>query len=571
MAQNMGKFIPQNSLPPEISNRAYRQVSDYRREALQNEIYSGLFKSGTPQKEENGMTVMGNVIKGMTKTADTSSSHGSWRGSNNTIRQVSELYSPLLLHSNLNLPRDRATINAWCRAFFALNPFVHNSISLHSTYPISKLNIKCKSKKVEQFFASMIEEIDLLNVCIQIAQEYWTVGEAIVYADLDERTGKWKNLSIQNPDYILIQNSVVAGEPIISLRPDENLKRICTSNKPADVQQRQKLTQNIVDHVRRGENIPLSNFSVSHLARRISPYETRGTGLIVPAFRALMLYDRIRECKFAQTESFINPMTVVKVGGAEHKPTPQDLEMWREQFEAAQSDKDFKIFTHNEVDIQRVGAGGAIYDTTNDVNQLIKEIYVALMVPSVVMDGGSDTTYANGGVALDVLKQRYLQFRNILTHWLRRKIFAPISMFNDFYEYVDDEKILIVPDVDWNHLNLFDTDTYIQNLITLTADGRAPKHILYRSLGLDYEEVQNKLKEEAIQEIILEKEKESMKKMPLNELRALGPNDEIPELPDNPVPGEDSSSMLNESAESGGGLPGVTPPPPPSATTTPPT
>ncbi len=133
--------------------------------------------------------------------------------------------------------------------------------------------------------------------------------------------------------------------------------------------------------------------------------------------------------------------------------------------------------------------------TSNDVQQLIKEIYIGLMVPSVIMDG-SDTTYATGSVALDVLRQRYMQFRQMMTSWLKRKIFAPISQINDFYEYIDGEKTLIVPEVDWNHMSLFDMDSYINNMVNLSQGEGVQKRVslqtLYRSLGLEYEEEQRK-------------------------------------------------------------------------------
>ncbi|NDB86387.1 MAG: hypothetical protein EB127_27370 [Alphaproteobacteria bacterium] len=137
------------------------------------------------------------------------------------------------------------------------------------------------------------------------------------------------------------------------------------------------------------------------------------------------------------------------------------------QGNSAQSDKDFKIFTHEGVTIERVGAGGGIFAIDNDITQLIKEIYIGLQVPSVLMDGGADVTYANGGVALDVLRQRYMQFRNMMSAWLKRKIFAPISKIQGFYEYKNGEKQLIVPDIDWNHMSLFDTADYVNQLVTL--------------------------------------------------------------------------------------------------------
>lgn len=564
-----------------VSSNMVRAVSQYRRDSLEEEVAQGKFHNDPAEQKQvshdpfaptKAGFVTSNARNNMAKFGNSTSvgtgagGGTGYRGPGGTLRQSPDVYSPLWLNSNLNLPRDRATINSWSRAFFALNGLVQNAISLHSTYPISKLNIKCKNPEVEKFFADMIEEIDLMNICVQIAQEYWILGEAFVYAELDESNRKWSRLLIQNPDYIVVQRSVVADEPIISLRPDDNLQRICKSNRPADIQQRQKLDKSIIEHVKRGENIPLSNFYVSHLGRRINPYDVRGTGLIVSSFRQLMLFDKMREAKFAQADNMINPLTLVKIGGEDYKPSPTDLDAWRQVFEEAQNDKDFKIFTHDKVAVERVGHNGGIIDISPDITQLIKEIFIGLLVPSVLMDGGADTTYANGSVALDVLRQRYMQFRNMLTVWLRRKIFAPIAKINDFYEYVDKKKVLIVPDIEWNHMSLFDMGDYITTLKEMVTSGEkkhASYQTLYRSLGLSYEDEVQKMRKEDIDEVIRAKEKEALEAMTLNELRALGPSDEIQEAVQSPLPGEQPSTPAAGGEEGGdGGLPGVPPPPP---------
>jgi hypothetical protein len=555
--------------PAATANMA-RGVSQYRREGLEEEISGGLFSTGeskssfvsSESKSGPGSVISSSKRNEFVKVADGfGSSSGNvasgYHGSGGTVNQTPEVYSPLWLNSNLNLPRDRAQINAWCRSYFALNPIVQNAINLHSTYPISKINIKCKDQRINEFFENMIDEIDLMNVCVQIAQEYWTIGEAFPCAEFDEHSGKWGRVIIQNPDYIDVKRSVIAGEPIISLRPDENLKKIVTSNKPSDIQQRQQLDPGIVDFVRRGQNIPLSNFYVSHISRKISPYESRGTGLPVSCFRQLMLFDKLRESKFAQADNMVNPLTLVKIGGDEgFRPTPEDLQVWRNVFEDAQYDKDAKIFTHDKINIEKVGSGSGIYDISGDVTQLIKEIYIGLMAPQVIMDGGGDVTYSNGGVSLDVLRQRYMTFRNMLSSWLRRKIFAPISKVNDFYERRNGEKVLIVPDVEWNHMSLFDMGDYIQNVSQLlSAEPRKVSlHTVYKSLGLEYEDEMRRIKKENIDIVIQTKELENLNKMSLNDLRSIGDDDEIQEVKDGPLPGQVDQSLPGES--SGGGMGG---------------
>lgn len=50
-------------------------------------------------------------------------------------------------------------------------------------------------------------------------------------------------------------------------------------------------------------------------------------------------------------------LILVKVGSENYKPTPADLEAWRQVFEEARNDKDFKIFTHSEVHVEQIKLG----------------------------------------------------------------------------------------------------------------------------------------------------------------------------------------------------------------------
>lgn len=917
-----------------VTPQMIKSVSPYRRELLEREVEAGVFSDGRSKEEieQNKLTKNSYVVSAMSKKGQVASGGGGYRGTNASDKQAPDIYSPLWLTSNLSLPRDRATINAWCRSYFALNGLVQNSINLHSTYPISKLNIKCKNKEIENFFSEMAEEIDLMNSCVQIAQEFWLLGEAFPYLELDENQGKWTRIVIQNPDYIDVKNSNIDKDPILMLIPDANLKRIVTSGKSADIEQRKQLDPYIVECVKKGQNIPLDPLNISMIAKKIAPYENRGTGLPVSIFRQLMLFDKIRECydentqvltdngfkyiyelleftddninivgkykdknvklidnlkiacydkttnsikystpknftlgkyegemisiknnnidicvtpnhkmyakeyykgsfedisaedlfnklsngstyrfnsvadyngnninkvkvgskeinietylrflghvisegclttkntvqltqsinsirlnsikqscyqflkeydkkyteyyrsykkfnssksfkkippdawnigiyskelnlflrneiglndkcdslnkqiprwildldkkylsillnsllegdgsfiknqngnafkyytsskelkdniqeilfklgfssnaysrlrnknteyciswsdnnvgtnpiirkknisktgyngsvwcfetdtgyfvtrrnnkiaiqgncHFAQADDMINPLTIFKIGSESFKPTPADLEAYKNIVEQATYDKNYKLFTHEALDVQVIGKSSGILDTSGHITQLIKEIYTGLMVPSVIMDGGSDTTYSNGGVALDVLKQRYMQFRNMLAAWLKRKVFTPIAIMQDFYEYKDGKKTLIIPDVDWNHMALFDTNEHIGNLIQLSAgqegEKRVSTHELHRALGLDFDDQMQKIKKENIANMILMKEKQELEKMTLNELRSLSDDDEIQQKQETM---EEKEKLPGEEDKGAGGLPGM--------------
>ena len=537
--------------PSDITKFAASQVSDMRRAEITNAV--------NRQQDARDISKASAVVAnspGFKKKGSIASPMGPLGTTTNSDRMAPEVFSPLFLLANLNLPRDRVTMNAWNRIYYDTNPIVRNSINLHSSYPISKINISCKNKKVQQFFLEWAEKIDLYSIVYGVALEYWKLGEAFPYAELDQSSGTWKRITILNPDYVHVKRSVIGDQTIVSLRPDATLQRLVGSTDPGDLAMKSRLPPHIVDYVRRGQNIPLDNFNASHLKLLSSPYDIRGTSIVVSVYKDLMLLDKIREAKFAQADGMINPLTLVKLGGEEYRPTQADLEAFRQVLEEAQYDKDFKIVTHNGVDITRVGFSGSTLEVQSDLEFIMNNLYNGLMAPKALFDS-EGASYASSSVGLEVLRQRYDIFRNMLKKWLERKIFAPICELQDFFEYVDGEKRLQVPTIDFNHMNLYDLSDYINAINTYVGNKQISVQTLCRSLGLSYEEEQKRLREESINEAIINKEKAILGGMRLSELLALDPDKAIPEPPEEVTPAE--------SPEGGGeappGLPGLSGPP----------
>lgn len=536
------------SRPPsdsQISKYASESLSEIRRAQISDAVN----KAETANLAPNASIAHSANFK---KQGSIASPMGPLKTTHDTDRMAPDVFSPLFLLANLNLPRDRVTMNSWNRIYYDTNPIVRNAVNLHSSYPLSKINISCKNKKVQQFFLEWSEKIDLYSVVYGVALEYWKLGEVFPYSELDQSSGTWKRITILNPDYVQVKKSVIGDQTIISLMPDATLKRLATSSDPSDAVIKSKLPNHILDYVRRNQNIPLDSFNVSHLKLLSSPYDIRGTSIVVSVYKDLMLLDKIRESKFAQADGMINPITLVKLGGEEYKPTQNDIEAFRQVLEEAQYDKDFKIVTHNNVDIARVGFSGATLDVASDLEFIMNNLYNGLMAPKALFDQ-EGASYASSSVGLEVLRQRYDIFRNMIKKWLERKIFAPMCELQDFFEYIDGEKRLQVPSIDFNHMNLYDLNDYVQTLGTYVGNKQISVQTLCRSLGLSYEEEQKRLREEAIQEAITNKEKSILGNMRLSELLSLDPEKAIPEPPEEVAPAESAS---NESTA----LPGMPPP-----------
>jgi hypothetical protein len=174
------------------------------------------------------------------------------------------------------------------------------------------------------------------------------------------------------------------------------------------------------------------------------------------------------------------------------------------------------------------------------------------MAPKTLFDQ-EGASYASSSVGLEVLRQRYDIFRNMIKKWLERKIFAPMCELQDFFEYVDGEKRLQVPSLDFNHMNLYDMNDYIQMLGTYVGNKQISVQTLCRSLGLSYEEEQKRLREEFIQEAVVNKEKAILGNMRLSELLNIDPEKPIPEPPEDTEPSEGEDTSGGESP----GLPGM--------------
>lgn len=531
-----------------ISKKAAGSISEVRRAQITD-------AANRQQDAQSELKIFGAVAHSpgfkrgsldLLKTGSVASPMASPSATSTTDRMSPEIYSPLFQLANLNLPRDRVTMNAWNRVFYDTHPLVRNSINLHASYPISKINITCKNKKVQQFFMEMAEKIDLYSVVYGAALEFWKMGESFPYAELDESLGTWSRITILNPDYVHVKKSVIGNHTLVSLRPDANLQRIINSSSPADLALRKYIPKHITNYVRRGQNIPLDAFNVSHLKLLSSPYDVRGTSVIVSIYKDLMLYDKLRESKFAQADGMVNPLTLVTLGGeGDYRPTQADIEAFKNVLEEAQYDKDFKIVTHNGVKVERVGYSGGVLEIASDIELIINNIYAGLMTPKSLIDQEA-ATYASSSVGLEVLRQRYDIFRNMMKKWLERKIFAPICELQDFFEYKDGEKRLVVPSVDFNHMNLYDMADFITSIGQFVGNKQISLQTLHRSLGLGYEDERRRIREEMIDEQIFTKEQQVLGNMKLSELMNLDPGKPIAEPPGEPTAGAPE-----------GGLPGV--------------
>ena len=122
-----------------ISKSAAGALSDIRRAEI-NDMHS------RGQDEDLRVAVASvahsNKFKAnINKSASIASPMSTPTQTSHTERMSPEIYSPLFQLSNLNLPRDRITMNSWNRIFYDTHPIVRNAIN-----PKKPIKYACISK-----------------------------------------------------------------------------------------------------------------------------------------------------------------------------------------------------------------------------------------------------------------------------------------------------------------------------------------------------------------------------------------------------------------------------------------
>lgn len=492
------------------------------------------------------------------------------------IRTQPKVYAPQYLDSNLNFPRDLRTQNQWNRNYYVTNPIVRTAINMHAAYTISKFKIECEDPKIQQFFEDMLDKMDFQTLLHEVALEFWKLGEAFPYLELDQKQGVWSYGIVHNPDFVRVNVNTVSKDPIITLVPDEALKKLITSTSAQDRQLREEIPPEVVYHIQKGEDIPLENFNISHIKLLSSPYDPRGTSIVTSVYRDLMLFDKIREAKFIQADNFINPITLIKLGdpNGNWKPTEDDVRQWQEQVLDSVGDQGYQIVTHGMVDIQKISNSGQVLDMNQDLEEAKKNILFGLMMPAALFDSDYGS-YANATVALETLKLRYTMFREQIKKWVERKVLKPIAQIQDFHVTKGGETQLIYPRVSWGKLILKEVDSYTQMLNGLLSQGpespgKVSKQSFFEILDLDYNSEKTRLRQEMIDDLIFQKELAAAQNMDISVLKTISPDTPIQDTRDietiertldiTPGPkGEISSPPPSGGGSSMGGPPG--PPP----------
>lgn len=379
-------------------------------------------------------------------------------------------------------------------SFVANGAIVHNTdgyvgtmIDLHSEFPLTGMHIICDDPKVKRFmeilFFDILKGPKLLG---QINLEWWKLGNVFPFGSWDDSKGIWTGFNMLNPDFVEVEKSSLVDDPVLKLDPDDNLKRIVSSRQPKELYDKLAKIENgeLVNLVARGEKIPLNKFRVSHLAFKLSPYETVGTPIMFRAFKPLIQKDLIRRVQQAVYERHILPLKIIKVGSDTMPANPEAIKQVREAFDELSQDLSAWFVYHHAISAEYVSSAGKIHSFESESKWVREEILAALL-GNEAMVGGTGPNFATASIGMQILINRYLRNQQVLCDWVKETIFRPVAIAQDFKRQTEWGEEYIVPEIEFEFMKLKD-DAQMKGLMKeLMKTGLISKQTFYTYMGLD--------------------------------------------------------------------------------------
>lgn len=228
-------------------------------------------------------------------------------------------------------------------------------------------------------------------------------------------------------------------------------------------------------------------------------------------------------------DNYVVPLKLFKVGdpNGDFRPNDADIQDFQAMVEEAMYDPNFILITHGAVQVEIVGWGQSVYGFEGDLERIYKNIMMGLWVPEQLLTTGEGGAKSNASVGLEILKNRYVSYRNVIERWLEKKIFEPICKIHKFYKTEDGKKKLIIPKVRWNRIILKDVDQYVNTLTQLLPNGIISPETILDSLDLNTKEENIKSRRFQIKNILQQKELQLLSAMAPSQLLTIDPEKSI--------------------------------------------
>lgn len=412
-------------------------------------------------------------------------------------------------------PVHRRIANTYWKLFWKMDPVIGAVIELLAElcWGDFQLTGEGVDGSVKEMMEYALRECNIHQVLVYAVKMFLVLGEFIPQKIWNDEKGSWVHVAIHDPDSIKVVHShLIKMDPIMEFIPDPSLREVVQSQHPMLQKVREAMPPQLVQMLATGQNIPLSPVNATFIARKLTPWDLRGTSILTRLWRTFMFEDAIWSATIATARRAATPVKLVKMGDPATNTlvSPEEEMRLLEKLAAVEQDPQAYVTWNHQVALDLWGAPERLMSINQHYDLIERLKLTALGVSKSLISG--EQTYSSAAAGLTVFMKRLKSIRDFFVNsWLIPHFFLPMAIINGWIKpskqktekgqvrvkrsarELVDENLYIIPTIEWqNKLDpMLDNDrisamaSLEQQLGIKISDAKK-----FSTIGLDAEEEQ---------------------------------------------------------------------------------
>jgi hypothetical protein len=447
--------------------------------------------------------------------------------------------NPWFTVANQFVPRNLHDVIRWARYITIQSPTTSEVIRKLATYPITDFVVDTEHLALKARYEHVIQSLKLKEVLQDAGFEFFTIGNVFLslyfpiirqlacptcgttYA---AKTAKWavfkqweyhgecpicrykgvfrridsKSSSIDDmnlvkwtPEHILVNHNPITGESEYYYKIPNAIKLKIQKGDRLFVD---TIPWSFVTAVRNNQDFKFDKGSLFHLRNVSSGGTVEGIAVppLLSLFSLVFYQATLRKANEAIATEYLNPLRVVFPQAQTGNSDPvvsMSLRNFRSNMEDAlrrhKQDKNHIVIAPVPVGYQALGGDGRNLLVAQEILQAEESILLSLGVSRELLSGTTNWTSSSVGLRMmENLLTSYVSRIQDLINWITSRVAGYLSM-----EPVD---VSMVP------FKLLDDDNLKSLMLQLVQLGKASEKTLFEELGLDWNDEQDRIKEELV-------------------------------------------------------------------------
>lgn len=212
---------------------------------------------------------------------------------------------------------------------------------------------------IRKLYEDCYNAIGAVALMPELTKEFLVMGKYIAHLLYDDSKGYFTRCIVQDPDYLNITKSPVAGfPPKIDLIPTPEMRSWVTSQDPRDIEARDQLGD-YAEFLSTGQTIPLDPANTIYVCRKTAPYDSIGASVFTRIITFVAYEKALVNSTIAAAKRRAGKIRhlVAGIDGQEGwEPSPEELDSYANLFMRADEDPVGAIVvTRTGVSVNEVG------------------------------------------------------------------------------------------------------------------------------------------------------------------------------------------------------------------------